>query len=407
MSSFFQKKDKKVETAVQSDFTTLDGREASFVGNRCRWPSSLPAKDIMAEAGFFFTPNDRNSDCTTCFKCGIKMFNWLPDDTPKVEHKKFSPLCKEVKTWTDVVAEPERNLNRAEQTESQQRIRNKFADKAKRLTGGFHRKSDVARESEPLPSISRERSLTMGAIRERNMTTIAPRERANTLGSPRELRDETNDEERLANVRRQREVAEKSLEGLEKLASYYQQGSAEQKRAEQSIVLQHADLEKLRDEEIQLTSQMGALSFGRGWDSAREEEHNTVEPLSPVLESETHTSGRASSRAAPMLPSQMMKDSKPRLPAHISKVNVTPLAVVDEVPSYEAYKSLQTTDSQSCANDYYTETVETTPAEEWTEYFTDAGVPYYYNTISKKTVWQIPSNEVPATPLSPSAVRSN
>lgn len=333
------------------DATILGDRKGSFHSNAVRWPASLPSAESMAEAGFYFTPNDKYQDCTTCFRCGVKMFNWLPDDTPKSEHKKFSPSCREVKSWTGVVVEPTRAVNRADQVDS--RLRNKLADKAKKLTLTFHRKRS---ESDPSPMESQPES--------------------HTQESPdRPL----NEEEKLADVRRQREVAEKSLDGLQKLASFYPVGSQEQKRAEQSIVLQTADLEKIRLEEERLLSSMGALSFGRGWRDVTSDspvvQHQYSSYKTPASESILSdeespeiSRGRASTRPLPQLPSQQ-RNLAPRMP--------TKLVRTQSVEQSE-YSAPSPSSSSSV------------PSSEWIEYFTEDGTPYYYSTITQKTVWQIP-----------------
>jgi len=355
MSIKLNKKDKKTEN-TKLDMADAEERESSF--RNTGWPSSLPSADFMADAGFYFTPNEKYSDCCTCYKCGVKMFNWLPDDTPRYEHKKFSPSCKEVKSWTVApIDDSERqNLNRAEQVEHT-RFRTRVADKAKRLTGSLHKKSDVSRPSIPFPSMSKEAEM------------------GNAVSS--ETGRELNDEEKLADIRRQREVAERSLEGLEKLSSFYHPGSVEQKRAEQSIVLQSIDLEKLREEENRLAATMGTLSFGRTWGAAQQTSSTTgAQSAVEEEDSPVNTRSRSNSRPLPKLPSQLIKDTVPRNPAHIGRSNVTPLAADNQFPSLAEHSKSTSSQAQ----------------EEWIEYFTEQGVPYYYNTASKKTVWQIPSS---------------
>lgn len=377
MSSLFQKNKKdKQSDEIKSDLSKLDDRESTYRNNSIRWPTSLPAPDSMADAGFYFSPNDKNADCCTCYRCGIKMYNWLPDDTPKIEHKKFSPSCKEVKSWTDVLdVDSERGrVNRAEQTESQSKLRNKLADKAKRLTGALHRRSEGSKPSQPLPSLSKEAIIS-----------------DSSNSQAREL----DDEEKLADVVRRREIAEKALEGLEKLSSFYPVGSAEKRLAEQSITQQTVDLEKLQQEEMDLVSRVGTLSFARGWNAPAAAQAITDEEDSPPI-----NRGRTSSRALPVLPSQQ-KNTVPRMPAHVGRAVVSPSPVRrEDIPSYEQYTSskvespiIEKSSSKSTSN------------EEWIEYFTDAGVPYYYNTISKHTVWHIPSDSQTSEPLT--AVASN
>jgi len=351
---------RKYDTTLQAD------RESSFHDNNVRWPSSLPTPELMSEAGFYFTPNDKYSDCVTCYRCGIKMFNWLPDDTPKVEHKKFSPSCKEVKSWTGVVIEQDRIVNRAEQTDS--KLRKKLSSKAKKFTKAFHRNhSDIKKSGsrEACPNVD---------------NYVQPQPTSNDRP--------VNDEEKLADIRRHREVAEKSLEGLQKLASYYPVGSTEQKRAEQSIVLQTAELEKIREEEEQLISSMGTLSFGRGWHDVSESpavqqfpSYQSQATSSTLSDEDSPEFRRGSSRPLPQLPSQLRKTSMPRLPTRMNRSHS-----VDQTPviSSQSAQFVQVENSSSKGS-----------SSEWIEYFTDDGTPYYYSTITKTTVWQIPSINSP------------
>ncbi|XP_060086634.1 baculoviral IAP repeat-containing protein 7 isoform X1 [Heteronotia binoei] len=56
-----------------------------------RWPASAAISPAaLAAAGFFFVgPGDR----VECFCCGGELYDWLPEDDPVVEHKKFFPRC--------------------------------------------------------------------------------------------------------------------------------------------------------------------------------------------------------------------------------------------------------------------------------------------------------------------------
>lgn len=335
------------------DFTLAADREYSFHSNSTRWAASLPSAILMSEAGFYFTPTDKNPDCVTCFRCGIKMFNWLPDDTAKVEHKKFSPACKEVKSWPDVNVIEDDRTNRADQTDS--RLRSKIS---KKLTSVFHRKGDTIRRSNSV------------SVAESPVTA-----RSSDIGRA------LNDEERLADIRRQREVAERSVAGLERLASAYPFGSAEQKQAEQIILSQKSDLEKLRVEEEKLIASMGTLSFGRGWhDYSESPLDKAASPTraraytTSVIEDEDSPVRR---RPLPQLPSQMR--SGPRVPAKLVKSqdleNITPemLDISQPISGYSDVKlPLPVAES------------------EWIEYFTEDGTPYYYSTITKSTTWSIP-----------------
>lgn len=365
-NSGYNESKRRLDTSLTSD------RASSFHNNAARWPASLPSADSMAEAGFYFTPTDKNADCTTCFRCGIKMYNWLPDDTPKSEHKKFSPSCKEVKSWNNVVVEDDRHIiNRAEQTHDS--LRSKLAGKAKKLTGTLRSKHE--KNVDPMSSFTKE-----PVVQDQRVL---------------------NEEEKLADIRRQREVAEKSLDGLKKLASFYTIGSVEHKRAEQSIVLQTTDLEKLRQEEEELSSKMGNLSFGRSWgnntvESPETQPYNKYSNAQVSYDEESPepvVRGRSQTRPLPVLPSQMRKNSMPKMPTRLQKPNESELQ--STLPSLQS-ESI----SQSAPPTY--EQFNTPKQSEWIEYFTEAGIPYYYSTITKTTVWQIPEqsrSEEPNTKL--------
>uniref|UniRef100_A0A8D0CA55 RING-type E3 ubiquitin transferase n=1 Tax=Salvator merianae TaxID=96440 RepID=A0A8D0CA55_SALMN len=56
------------------------------------WPATVPAfPEDLAAAGFFFLgPDDR----VKCFCCGGVLYDWLAEDDPIAEHKKFFPTCR-------------------------------------------------------------------------------------------------------------------------------------------------------------------------------------------------------------------------------------------------------------------------------------------------------------------------
>jgi hypothetical protein len=54
-----------------------------------KFPSSLPDKLQLSEAGFF----GKTRDSVQCFHCGLILSNWLIGDCPFREHAKFSNNC--------------------------------------------------------------------------------------------------------------------------------------------------------------------------------------------------------------------------------------------------------------------------------------------------------------------------
>ncbi|XP_013915501.1 PREDICTED: uncharacterized protein LOC106543922 [Thamnophis sirtalis] len=55
------------------------------------WPASVPvAPTDLAAAGFYFVGP---ADTVQCFCCGGLLYNWVAEEDPMVEHKKFFPSC--------------------------------------------------------------------------------------------------------------------------------------------------------------------------------------------------------------------------------------------------------------------------------------------------------------------------
>ncbi|CAD7014269.1 unnamed protein product [Ceratitis capitata] len=51
----------------------------------------------MAEAGFYWSGNEREPDTVTCFVCNKTLDGWEPTDDPWKEHAKHAPQCNFVK----------------------------------------------------------------------------------------------------------------------------------------------------------------------------------------------------------------------------------------------------------------------------------------------------------------------
>ena len=70
-----------------SDLASEHHRLTTFVD----WPHNHPIRpwDLSA-AGFYYLGTN---DSVKCFKCGISLHNWDPEDTPWGEHQKWSPRC--------------------------------------------------------------------------------------------------------------------------------------------------------------------------------------------------------------------------------------------------------------------------------------------------------------------------
>lgn len=67
------------------------------------WPFAASDKNAkctitkMAEAGFYWSGNERENDTATCFACGKVLDGWEKDDDPWSEHIKHAPQCIFVK----------------------------------------------------------------------------------------------------------------------------------------------------------------------------------------------------------------------------------------------------------------------------------------------------------------------
>ncbi|SRR5258708_8996062 len=63
------------------------------------WPHLSTSKlspESLADAGFFFDPDEDTPDKTVCFICELSLANWEGDDEPRAEHLKRSNSC----IWT-------------------------------------------------------------------------------------------------------------------------------------------------------------------------------------------------------------------------------------------------------------------------------------------------------------------
>lgn len=52
----------------------------------------------MAEAGFYWCGNERETDSAACFLCNKHLDGWEVDDDPWSEHFKHAPQCHFAKT---------------------------------------------------------------------------------------------------------------------------------------------------------------------------------------------------------------------------------------------------------------------------------------------------------------------
>ena len=76
-----------VNRVPKPNYTSEHARLHSFIN----WPKDCPVQPKeLIDAGFFYTGN---GDKAECFKCGIILAGWEPQDTPWGEHEKWSKDC--------------------------------------------------------------------------------------------------------------------------------------------------------------------------------------------------------------------------------------------------------------------------------------------------------------------------
>uniref|UniRef100_A0A1A9WNN5 Uncharacterized protein n=1 Tax=Glossina brevipalpis TaxID=37001 RepID=A0A1A9WNN5_9MUSC len=87
-------------------FTKFDKFKSVYLMEKHRidsyknWPfdeSSPCSIEKMAEAGFFWSGNDKENDIATCFVCHKNLHGWEPTDDPWKEHAKHAPQCLFIK----------------------------------------------------------------------------------------------------------------------------------------------------------------------------------------------------------------------------------------------------------------------------------------------------------------------
>ncbi|XP_063397374.1 baculoviral IAP repeat-containing protein 3-like [Mytilus trossulus] len=81
------------ECPQYSTYVELDVRQHTF---RFRQFNG-PARQDLANAGFFAFRNTHNEDSVCCFCCGVVLTNWAEDDDPWVEHAWWFPQCRFLK----------------------------------------------------------------------------------------------------------------------------------------------------------------------------------------------------------------------------------------------------------------------------------------------------------------------
>ncbi|KAI4504596.1 hypothetical protein M0802_000146 [Mischocyttarus mexicanus] len=76
------------DLVLYPSYQTIESRLSTF-GN---WPTSKSKiKELLAEAGFFYTGKN---DATMCFHCGVELRDWKMDSDPNVEHISRFYICK-------------------------------------------------------------------------------------------------------------------------------------------------------------------------------------------------------------------------------------------------------------------------------------------------------------------------
>lgn len=89
----------KYTKAKYPSFVSYNERLRTYIDGE--WPIGLAQRpEPMAEAGFCYLGY---GDRVQCFYCGEIIHQWLPTDTPWMEHAKWSPYC----TFLNLIKSPE------------------------------------------------------------------------------------------------------------------------------------------------------------------------------------------------------------------------------------------------------------------------------------------------------------
>lgn len=80
----------RVETFSSARVKLKKGRSREVT-----WPHSQPSADLVAQSGFYFTPDSAKEgvDSVTCYMCNCSIKGWEPSDIPNQVHYENSPNC--------------------------------------------------------------------------------------------------------------------------------------------------------------------------------------------------------------------------------------------------------------------------------------------------------------------------
>ncbi|KAF8324343.1 uncharacterized protein EI90DRAFT_2934856 [Cantharellus anzutake] len=100
MRKEYRLRSKRLASFREYSITVSSARSKKTKIVNAAWPHPPTSKltpESLADAGFFFNPDDDAPDKTECFICGLSLANWEEDDEPRTEHLKRSNSC----TWTE------------------------------------------------------------------------------------------------------------------------------------------------------------------------------------------------------------------------------------------------------------------------------------------------------------------
>lgn len=88
--------------SITSQFIELvdepDGKEYRFEAARLEsfknWPCAWMKPEKLAKAGFYYTGE---GDKVKCFECQVEICQWQPEDSPMVDHQRWSGRCRFVR----------------------------------------------------------------------------------------------------------------------------------------------------------------------------------------------------------------------------------------------------------------------------------------------------------------------
>ena len=100
MRKEYRLRSKRLASFRDRTITVSSARSRKAKTINATWPHPSTSKlspESLADAGFFFDPDEDAPDKTVCFVCELSLANWEVDDEPRAEHLKRNNSC----IWTE------------------------------------------------------------------------------------------------------------------------------------------------------------------------------------------------------------------------------------------------------------------------------------------------------------------